>query len=296
MLDTRDYNAMDLAQPTNFRAMLRTGELLWGTACRIPSEEAAKIVATLPHHFCFIDAEHTPLDATLLSGMVRTLHIYSGGSMVPFVRVAPNSLDLIPFALNAGAGGLVVPHIQTADQARELVRMCRFPPHGHRSHGPLNLLGRQLRTPPGVTVFDVWNDHAAVVCQIEDLEGLKNVHEIAAVPGVDALMVGTMDLRCSMGYTIGAVDGDEPEFVAALAEIQRAADANNLPIIGMAMTDEILQRRVRLGWRALIIHSDGQAISHSGTQSIANGEQIVQRVKKGHHCNGNGHTKVNGNT
>ncbi len=56
MLDTQKYNALDLAQPTNFRAMLQSGELLWGTACRIPHEEAARIVATLPHHFCFIDA------------------------------------------------------------------------------------------------------------------------------------------------------------------------------------------------------------------------------------------------
>ena len=56
MLNTKDYNALDLAQPTNFRAMLQSGELLWGTSCRIPSEEAARIVATLPHHFCFIDS------------------------------------------------------------------------------------------------------------------------------------------------------------------------------------------------------------------------------------------------
>lgn len=56
MLNTNDYNAMDLAQPTNFRAMLRSGELLWGTSCRILSEDAARVVATLPHHFCFIDS------------------------------------------------------------------------------------------------------------------------------------------------------------------------------------------------------------------------------------------------
>lgn len=56
MLDTNDYNALDLAQPTNFRAMLQSGEILWGTSCRIISEQVARVVATLPHHFCFIDA------------------------------------------------------------------------------------------------------------------------------------------------------------------------------------------------------------------------------------------------
>lgn len=56
MLDTKKYNALDLAQPTNFKAMLQSGEVLWGTSCRIPHEESARIVATLPHHFCFLDS------------------------------------------------------------------------------------------------------------------------------------------------------------------------------------------------------------------------------------------------
>ena len=59
VLDTREYNALDLAQPTDFKSMLATGQLLWGTACRIPHEEVARLVATLPHHFCFIDGVST---------------------------------------------------------------------------------------------------------------------------------------------------------------------------------------------------------------------------------------------
>lgn len=56
MLNTKDYNALSLAQPTNFKSMLKSGELLWGTGNRIPHEEAARIVASTPYHFCFIDA------------------------------------------------------------------------------------------------------------------------------------------------------------------------------------------------------------------------------------------------
>jgi hypothetical protein len=61
MLNVKDYNATSLAQPTDFNSMLRSGELLWGTGCRIPHEEAARIVAATPHHFCFIDAVGSPL-------------------------------------------------------------------------------------------------------------------------------------------------------------------------------------------------------------------------------------------
>jgi hypothetical protein len=69
MLETRNYNAMSLAQPTNFKAMLSSGEYLWGTGCRIAHPEAARILATTPYHFCFIDAVGSfPLSPANLCG------------------------------------------------------------------------------------------------------------------------------------------------------------------------------------------------------------------------------------
>lgn len=103
--------------------------------------------------------------------------------MVPIVRIAPNSTDLINYVLNAGAGGIVMPHVQNAAQAEAFVRLAKFPPLGERSYPPMALLGAQTRTRDGQTVYDVWNEHAAVFCQIEDVEGIKNVEEIARVPG-----------------------------------------------------------------------------------------------------------------
>lgn len=92
-------------------------------------------------------------------------------------------------------------------------------------------------------------------------------------------MVGVADLRCSMGFEVGSQDGEEPVFMAAMEKIQRAADANGLAVLGFAMSDEILQRRLRLGWRAFIIHSDGYGIFESGTSSIRNGIKISEEIK-----------------
>ncbi len=104
--------------------------------------------------------------------------------MVPFVRIPGCSPELIPYALNAGAGGVVMPHIQNAKQAEELVRLARFPPMGDRSFPPAALINEQQnRAPEGQTTYDVWNNHAAVICQIEDLQGLENIEEICKVPG-----------------------------------------------------------------------------------------------------------------
>ena len=103
--------------------------------------------------------------------------------MVPYVRLPPHSPDLINYVLNAGAGGIVMPHVQSAAQAETFVRMAKFPPLGDRSYPPMALFGKQAMTRDGETVYDVWNGHAAVFCQIEDVEGVKNVEEIARVPG-----------------------------------------------------------------------------------------------------------------
>lgn len=111
--------------------------------------------------------------------------------MVPVVRIPEKSTDLITYALNAGAGAIIMPHVQNAGQAKRLVQLTKFPPVGIRSYPPSTLFGDQLRTEPGKTVFDVWDNHTAVFCQIEDVEGVENIEEIAKVPG------GTLFFRFS---------------------------------------------------------------------------------------------------
>ena len=114
--------------------------------------------------------------------------------MVPFVRLPPNAPDLINYVLNAGAGGVVMPHVQSKQQAEAFVRLARFPPLGDRSYPPMVLFGKQTTTTPGQTVYDVWNNHAAIICQIEDTEGVKNVEEIARVPGGGSIISPPMKI------------------------------------------------------------------------------------------------------
>ena len=101
--------------------------------------------------------------------------------MIPLVRCP--TPDLVNHALNAGAGGIIMPHIQNKEQAEALVRLVRFPPRGDRSVPPNSLLGRQKDLPPSITAMQIWNEHVAVFAQVEDIHGLENVEEIASVPG-----------------------------------------------------------------------------------------------------------------
>ncbi|KUM62532.1 hypothetical protein ACN42_g4586 [Penicillium freii] len=279
MIDARNYNALSLAQPTDFKSMLKSGELLWGTQCRIPHEEAARVVAATPFHFCFIDAEHTPLNSTLLASLIRTVQYHSNGAMVPFVRIPSSTPDQVNHALNAGAGGIVMPHVQNAQQARTLAQLARFPPQGGRSFPPAALIGdSQSKTPAGKSIYDVWNDNIAVFCQIEDPEGVRNVDEICKVPGIDGILVGTGDLRMSMGLPGGTLDGDEDIFLDALHKICHAAAANDIPIMGFGSTPQILERRITMGWRAFIVHADFSGIYNSAVQSISSCQSIADRV------------------
>jgi 2-keto-3-deoxy-L-rhamnonate aldolase RhmA len=101
--------------------------------------------------------------------------------MVPLVRCP--TADLVNHALNAGAGGIIMPHIQSKEQADALVRLVRFPPRGDRSIPPNSVLGKQKDMPPGITTWQIYNDNVAVFAQVEDIYGLENVEEIASVPG-----------------------------------------------------------------------------------------------------------------
>ena len=102
-------------------------------------------------------------------------------------------------------------------------------------------------------------------------------------------MVGAGDLRCSLGLEVGSQDGDEPSFLAALDKIQKAADENDLAVLGFAMSPDILSRRLNRGWRAFIVHADGSGIFSSGTQSFRSNVDFAESVKNAKmHVNGHG--------
>lgn len=245
--------------------MLKSGNLLWGTWCHIPHPEAARVVALLPHDFCFIDGEHTPIGPTELASMVRSIQYYSQGSMVPLVRCP--TADSVRHALNAGAGGIVMPHIQTRDQAEELVRLVRFPPRGDRSVPPHALLGPQREQPALQRSMDIWDDHVALFCQIEDVIGVQNVEQIAQVDGVDGLMVGGYDLQASLNLPVVKESMRHRTFLEALTTIQGAADAHGLAVLGSGAL-EVLEDRVKMGWRAFLCSPDTTGILVHGNQEL----------------------------
>ena len=145
--------------------------------------------------FAIIDTEHAAFSIDAVGDLVAW---FAATTVAPFVRVPEVAYHLLARAMDAGALGVMVPNVRTADEARAIVAAVKYAPLGRRGIG----LGGALTGYRGVepTEFLAYsNANTTVICQIESIEGLANLEAIAATPGVDALWVGHFDLSQSMG-------------------------------------------------------------------------------------------------
>lgn len=156
---------------------------------------APMLAAATGHDWLFVDMEH---GATSVHDATQMCLAALGTSVTPIVRTCFDALDEATRALDNGALGVIVPHVDTAKQARRVVDALRYPPKGHRSWGaPPAAFGF---APPGTREAQAaLNDEILIVVMLETPEAVENAAEIAEVDGVDALMFGTSDLTAEMG-------------------------------------------------------------------------------------------------
>ncbi|KAH7258770.1 hypothetical protein MRS44_009721 [Fusarium solani] len=183
----------------------------------LPSSRTAQLVASTDLDGIIIDCEHGHISDDAMHNSITAI---SSQGVSPLVRIRMTHADLIKRALDAGAHGIVVPMINTADDARVVVQNAKFPPQGLRGQGsafPGFALGVDIPT-----YIKTANETLITCLQIESKLGVENVDAICAVPGVDMLFIGPNDLGLSvLGYV--PAKGDEPEFVEAIEKIVSAA-------------------------------------------------------------------------
>lgn len=176
-----------------FRQALLQRQIVIGTWLQINNPTAAEVLANSGHEWIAIDIEHTDIDITSLTSLLRGMY---GRGAAPIARVATNGLMDIRRALDAGAAGVLVPFVNTAQQARQAVAAAKYPPMGVRgfSFSRANNWGVDF----GQDARSA-NDETVVMVMIESKEGVENVEAIAAVDGVDAIFIGPYDLSGSYG-------------------------------------------------------------------------------------------------
>ncbi|KAJ6617596.1 Pyruvate/Phosphoenolpyruvate kinase-like domain-containing protein, partial [Mycena sp. CBHHK59/15] len=201
----------------NMQGLIKSGKILIGSCLSYPSRHVAKSIAITGADWCWIDAEHVAWSQKLLVECIQIIIHESAGKMIPVVRVpSKTAFDYMAWCLDAGAGGIIVPHLETTEEMKEVIGACRFPPLGHRSFPPFTFApGITDITPEGETVFSLANKHVAIIPQIESRLGIKSLEAIMRMDQINAFMIGAGDLRLEMGMSL-SMTGDEPEFVAAV--------------------------------------------------------------------------------
>lgn len=174
--------------------MIQNDEPVFGIFCSIPSPLVVEMIGHAEYHFVIIDMEHAAINPETVENMIRAAEVVG---LTPFVRVSENSEGAILRALDAGAKGVVVPHVCTKKDAEQAVRASRYYPLGMRS---LNG-GRPAAFGKGdlTKYIERANKEIMVILMIEDHVGIENLDDILSVAGIDMVLEGAADLSQSYG-------------------------------------------------------------------------------------------------
>jgi len=232
----------------DFARRLRAREQVLGYWSVIDSPVSTEWLAHLGWDYLCLDLQHGLIG---YDGMLRGLTaVDAARGPAGLVRVEANDRTYIGKALDAGARGVIVPLIDTADDAALAVSYSRYPPVGVRSYGPMR---SQLRVGPLPADAD---DAVVVLAMIETPEGLQNVESICAVPGLDGIYVGPSDLRIAVGGSSPADSSVDEVFDAALVRIADAAAAAGIACGIHTPSGEVAARRLTQGFTFATVASD----------------------------------------
>ena len=230
------------------RTVLQKGNTSIGSWMQIANSSVAEIMGQAGYDWVALDMEHGSMCVHQLPDIFRALEL---GGTLPLVRVAQGDSLECKQALDAGAGGIIVPMVENAEEVAMARSACCWPPTGNRgvAFSRANLYGKH---------FDAYKEEAQqplFVPMIENANAVKNLDEILEVEGVDAIMIGPYDLSASMGMT---AEFEHPDFIAAMSHILKAAQRYKIPA-GIHVVDPSeseLTKRIADGYRFIAYSID----------------------------------------
>lgn len=251
---------------TSFKQRLQQGKPLVGTLLTVDSCEVAELLTLCGFEWLFIDMEHSPLlDPRSVQHVVQAIQ----GRAYAVVRVPENSDVWIKRSLDSGCDGIIVPHVNNASDASRAVAAAKYPPQGHRSvgiaraHGYGASFGSYIKSA---------NDEIAVVAQIEHVDAVTNMSDIAAIEGIDAAFVGPYDLSGSLGV-LGDVKSNSVQDM--IGQVREICIDRKLPYgIFTAAVDQALTE-IKLGCTLMAVSSDLGHLFKSARKAVDDLTQAV---------------------
>jgi 4-hydroxy-2-oxoheptanedioate aldolase len=232
----------------SFAARLRDRERILGYWSVLDAPVATERIARLGYDYVCLDGQHGLIGyAGLLASLTA---IDAGGRSVGLVRVEANDPTPIGRALDAGATGVIVPLIDSAADAAKAVEATRYPPLGRRSYGPMRS-GLRIGPDPATA-----HAETVVLAMIETPQGLADVEEICATPGLDGVYVGPSDLRLAVGGAHTKDTSVDEVFEAAVRTVREAAEAAGIAAGIHTPDGATAARRLAEGYTFASVSSD----------------------------------------
>jgi len=244
-----------------FKQALSGNTPLFGLWQGIPDSTVAEIGAGAGFDWVLIDAEHGPFD---LKSIMAHLQAIEPHPVSALVRPVEGSTALIKQLLDIGAQTLLVPMVDTADQARQIVAAAKYPPMGIRGLG--TSMARAANWNRTTDYLNKANQEICVVVQIETLAGLDNIEKIVNVDGVDAVFIGPSDLSAAMGH-IG--NPGHPDVVEAIENAFKVIQSAGKQAGVLAVNKDLVDKYVHAGARFIGVGVDAALLANATRQLAA---------------------------
>ncbi len=242
----------------------REEKVTYGAWLSIPSAFSAEVMAHQGFDWLCIDMQHGVIDYQTAVAMLQAI---STTETVPFVRVPWNEPGIIGKVLDAGAYGVIIPMVNSREEAEAAVGACRYVPDGYRSYGPI-----RAAYYAGADYSSHANEEIACIPMIETTTALAHLEEILAVPGIDAVYVGPADLSLTLGLP-PRMDHDDESFQRARLTIAEECRSRGITA-GIHATASLAPKHVEAGYRMITISSDIGSLAGGAAQDLRSVREV----------------------
>lgn len=240
--------------------LLHEGKSACGSWVSLASPLGAELMGLAGFDWLLIDMEHGTGDYQTLA--LQLMAIQTAGKSTPIVRVQSHDTVVIKRALDAGAQGIMVPSVQTAEEARSAIAATRYAPEGNRSVAATRANNYNINR----EYMEGANKNIAVFMQIETAEAVDAIEDILDVAGIDVVFIGPNDLAADLGHR---GDRDHVEVQAAIKKVEDAAKRRGIPLGSVSRDKESAAELLDRGYRAFSVMGDTSFILSGARQQIA---------------------------
>ena len=254
------------------KELFKKKEPALGAWVTIQHPDVVEIMSTLPFDWLMFDMEHTPSDISTLQTILPALN---GTDIVPFTRAPWNDMVAIKRLLDLGFKGLLVPYVNSKEEAEAVVRACRYPPKGVRGVGP-----RRATRYGSIDIVEYFNnfekEDLIIGIQIETQKALDNIYEILSVEGIELAFVGPNDLSANLGVFR---QFDHPKFQKAIDLVLNACDDKGVTPGIFAGGPDAAKKWIEKGFRFVSIAHDYSTLRRAYLNALNDVREFTRTLR-----------------